>query len=249
MPERISASKTKTFGMCQRQYDYKYNLGNYSPPSQPAMQGIISHEIVAIDMEHKLATGKNMDLQEKLDLVDVKFKESFENGNTEFQDSLEDLVRETRELIQVHHDNFAIKVDPFLIEKKFEVDVYGQKVNGVIDLITKDSWIIDHKFLTKSPSQSEVDRDIQLSFYSLAFRLMFGEVEKGIRLDCTIKTKNKKALTITTSRSNQELEWTAKFIIQVSKAMDSGNYPPNSNGWWCSDKWCPAYDACMNGEY
>ena len=32
MPEKISASKVRTFLQCARKYDHQYNGGNYPPP-------------------------------------------------------------------------------------------------------------------------------------------------------------------------------------------------------------------------
>ena len=91
-PEKIRASKTKTINICPRKYDHQYNRGNYPPPSQPATQGSILHQVVALDYEHKLATGKNMDIQEKLNHVDVLFKEDYEHGNTQYRDLIDDVI-------------------------------------------------------------------------------------------------------------------------------------------------------------
>jgi hypothetical protein len=164
-----------------------------------------------------------------------------------YDDSMDDLIRETRELVQIHHEEIGVRVNPFLVEKPFSVMVEDVELVGVWDLITEDGWIVDNKFYSKSPSQTELDRDIQMSFYSLAYRLMFNEVEKGIRIDAVIKTKNKKALQLTTNRTTEELQWTAKLITQVADAMESGVYPPNPTGWWCDPRFCNAWDNCQFG--
>ena len=89
---------------------------------------------------------------------------------------------------------------------------------------------------------ADLDKDIQMSFYSLAYRLMFNEPEKGIRLDCVIKTKNKKTFQIATNRTTEELQWTVNLIKETAKAMGTGIYPPNPSGWWCSLRWCGVYE-------
>ena len=71
---KLSASKTKKYLQCPRSFEDSYIRGNYPPPSQPATQGSILHQVVALDYEHKLATGKNMDIQEKLNQVDELYK-------------------------------------------------------------------------------------------------------------------------------------------------------------------------------
>jgi len=65
----------------------------------------------------------------------VLFKEDYEHGNTQYRDSVEDVIRETREMVQIHHEDIAVRVDPFLIEKSFEVDVEGIKLVGIQDLL------------------------------------------------------------------------------------------------------------------
>jgi len=188
---KLSASKTKKYLQCPRSFEDSYLRGNWGDPSQPATQGSIAHEAIARGYEYKKEHGKEMDIQDKLDHIDVLFKEDFENGKTNYRDSLEDVIRETRELVLIHHEDIAVRVNPFLIEKNFEVMVEDVQLVGIWDLVDDSGWIIDNKFFSKTPSQAELDRDIQMSFYSLAYRLMFNEVEKGIRLDCVIKIKIK----------------------------------------------------------
>jgi hypothetical protein len=246
---KVSASKVKKYLQCPRSFEDSYLRGNWAPPSQPATQGSIAHEAIARGYEFKKEHGKEMDVRDKLNHIDVLFKEDFKNGNTNYRDSMEDLIRETRELVLIHHEDIAVRVNPFLIEKPFSVMVEDVELVGIWDVIDESGWVIDNKFFSKSPSQSELDRDIQMSFYSLAYRLMFNEVERGIRLDCVIKTKNKKSLQLTTNRTSEELQWTAKLITQVADAMESGNHVPNPTTWLCDPRFCGAYEACQHGGY
>jgi hypothetical protein len=246
---KISASKTKKYLQCPRAFEDSYIRGNWGDPSQPATQGNFAHQAIAEGYEYKLKHGKEMDIEEKLNLIDVLFKEDFENGKTNYRDPLENVIRETRELVLIHHENIAVRTNPFLIEKPFSVMVEDVELVGIWDVISADGWIIDNKFYSKTPSQTELDKDIQMSFYSLAYRLMFNEVEKGIRLDCVIKTKNKKSLQLTTNRTSEELQWTAKMIVQIAQAMESGIYVPNPTTWLCDPRFCGAYEACQHGGY
>ena len=244
---KLSATKVGTYQKCPKKYQLTYLEGNWEPPSQPATQGRIAHEAIAKGYEHKLATGKEMDIEEKFEHIDLAFEQDQAIGNTNYRDLVEDVVRETKEMVQLHHDEIAVRTDPFLIEKSFEVDVDGVQLVGIWDLITKDGWIVDNKFFAKTPSQADLDKDIQLSFYSLAYRLLFNEPEKGIRLDCVIKTKNKKTFQIATNRTTEELQWTVNLIKETAKAMETGIYPPNPSGWWCSPRFCGVWEQCMYG--
>ena len=65
---KISATKVGTYQKCPKKYQLTYLEGNWEPPSQPATQGRIAHEAIAKGYEHKLATGKEMDIEEKFDV-------------------------------------------------------------------------------------------------------------------------------------------------------------------------------------
>ena len=148
-------------------------------------------------------------------------------------------------MVLIHHDDFAVRTAPFLVEKSFEVDVDGVQLVGIWDFVTLDGWIVDNKFFSKTPSQADLDKDVQMSFYSLAYRLMFNEPEKGIRLDCVIKNKNKKSFQIATNRTTEELNWVVNLIKETAQAMETGIYPCNPSGWWCNPRFCGVYEMCM----
>jgi CRISPR/Cas system-associated exonuclease Cas4 (RecB family) len=246
---KLSATKINKFLRCQRSYEDHYLRGNKGEPTQALTLGSICHQAVALGFEFKKDSGKDIDLEEKFKLIDELFDEDRERGTTHYTDSFENVVREAKELVMVHDQDISRKVKPFLIERPFSVNVGDHTLVGVWDLITEDSWIVDYKTYKKTPSQSELDKDLQLGLYSLAYRLEFGEIEKGLRLDCSVKTRVKKTAQLCTSRTNEELEWLIKFIDQVAQQMEAGVYVPNNTGWWCSPQYCSAWDSCQFGGY
>ena len=246
---KLSATKINKFLRCQRSYEDHYLRNNRGEPTQALTLGSICHQAVAMGYEYKKETGKDIDIEEKLKLIDELFAEDQERGTTHYSDSIENVIREAKELVMIHDQDISRRVKPFLIERPFSVNVGEHTLVGVWDLVTEDQWIVDYKTFSKSPSQSDLDRDVQLSLYSLAYRLEFGEVEKGLRLDCSIKTRNKKTVQLCTSRNSDELQWTAKFISQVAEQMEGSVFPPNPTGWWCSPQYCSAWDSCQFGGY
>ena len=246
---KLSATKINKFLRCQRSYEDSYIRGNKGEPTQALTLGSICHQAVAMGYEFKRDTGKDIDLEEKFKLIDQLFDEDREQGATHYIDSFEDAVREAKELVMVHDQDISRRVQPFLIERPFSVDVEGHTLNGVWDLVDTNGWVIDYKTYKKIPSQSELDKDIQLGLYALAYRIEFGECERGLRLDCSVKTRVKKTAQLCTSRSTAELEWLIKFISQVAEQMEGTNFPPNPQGWHCSPQFCSAWDSCQFGGY
>ena len=246
---KLSATKVNKFLRCQRSYEDHYIRNNKSEPTQALTQGSISHQVVAYGFEHKVEHKTDIDLQKKLDLVEELFEEDQRTGNTSYNDPVSDVIKQTREIVTVHDEEISQRVTPVLIEKPFNVDVNGVDLVGVWDLIDEDGTIIDFKTYSKRPSEAEVDRDLQLSFYSLAYRLLFGEIEQGIRLDIVLKQKNMKSLQILTSRTSDELRWTARMIEQIAEQMEGTVFPPSPNGWHCDPRYCGAWDNCQYGNY
>ena len=56
-----------------------------------------------------------------------------------------------------------------------------------------------------------------------------------------------KTFQIATNRTSEELQWTVNLIKETAKAMETGIYPPNPSGWWCSPRWYGVYEQCMYG--
>ncbi len=113
----------------------------------------------------------------------------------------------------------------------FENVAYTLK--GIIDLIEEDGTIVDHKCSKRSPSQVDIDRDIQLSAYQLAYRSIHGQDPKGLRYDYIVRNKAPKTLQCYTERSERDLARFLKLLGYVSKAIEQDIYYPNE-GMLCS---------------
>ena len=82
-------------------------------------------------------------------------------------------------------------MQPVEVEREFLLDTGVTKLplKGYIDLIDDQHYIIDHKTSKRSFPKDAVERDIQLTAYALAYRKLYRQDEKGVRLDAMIRTK------------------------------------------------------------
>jgi hypothetical protein len=133
------------------------------------------------------------------------------------------------------------------VEEEFRVSL-GQDfpfdLLGYWDVVDNQGVIIDNKSYSKSPTQESVNSDLQLSLYSLAYRVKTGQIEKGLRIDSVVKNKTPKVVQIETSRTNSDCQWLLGLIESVAKSIRSGIFYPNPTGYLCSPKWCGYWGLC-----
>ena len=136
------------------------------------------------------------------------------------------------------------RIQPVLVEQKFSVILDDIELIGYWDLIDAKSFIRDNKSKGKTPSEDEVNKDLQFSTYAYGFRKTFGKKEKGIAMDCAIKTKIPRAITIHTTRNDKDMEDIEKIAKGVTLAIKTGIFYPKRDSWVCSERWCGFWGLC-----
>jgi hypothetical protein len=155
------------------------------------------------------------------------------------------------DIVRTFLAGIAPHVQPVEVERRFEVnigkDAEAFRLVGVIDVVDDAGRVRDNKAMAPNrvPNPFELARDIQLSTYSLARRLMTKEVEPELDIDAVIKYAHPEARTLRTARSREGLRMHLNTIGNIAKAIRADAFPRNPTGWWCSAKWCGYWDQCM----
>jgi len=151
--------------------------------------------------------------------------------------------------IKTHHKEIAPLVEPQFVEEKRTVALGGENfaydLTGVLDVVDTADTVIDNKLLGKTPNQADLDKDIQLSTYSLLYRLWQRKAESKLRLDIVVKNKLPKAVQLETQRSREGLRMHLNTMGHIAKAIEAEAFPMNPTGWWCSPKFCGYWSRCM----
>lgn len=117
---------------------------------------------------------------------------------------------------------------------------------GVDPLAIRPRIVVDFKTATKSKRQADADSSVQLSFYAIAAELLFDAPPDEVRLDVAVLGKTSVERQILTSRRG-EADFAAleRRVVAVSRAIQSGVFPPASPGaWWCDPRYCGYYSTC-----
>ena len=121
-------------------------------------------------------------------------------------------------------------------------EVLEVRLRGRFDLVEEGDVVVDLKTAARTLEQGGLERHLQLSVYALAYLLLHGTIPT-LRLDMLLKTKQPKFERLTTTRSLEELSWTAHLLVSVADSIDAGHFFPNPS-WRCSE--CEYFGHCAS---
>ena len=133
-------------------------------------------------------------------------------------------------------DNFI--VTPQMLEKSFRIGYNGLTFSGKIDGVF-DGLVVDYK--TGRRVVEDISKDHQLTLYSLAYRSLTNNKERGL---CLYYVRMNKKLYTERDEDDYKVlcEKCAKFLENLAK----GNFDYTSNQGQC--KWCEVSKYCLRGE-
>lgn len=126
------------------------------------------------------------------------------------------------------------------VEQPFEIPIREHVLSGRFDRVDRighDEYeIIDYKAAKRVPAQAEVDADLQLGIYALAFKLTTGKLPM---VSFYFLPKNTK---VTSRRTEREIRRTRSGLDAVVEKMLSGRYFEPQEGIEC--RWCDYKRYC-----
>jgi PD-(D/E)XK nuclease superfamily len=121
---------------------------------------------------------------------------------------------------------------------------YAYLFDSIIDITDSAGVVRENKTAARMMSQADADKLIDLSQYAVAKRIQTGKVETGLAVDIAIKNKNPKAETVTTQRSIEQIRFHLDRIGHMSRSINAESFPPNTDWWGCSPKYCGYWSIC-----
>lgn len=240
----LSYSQISTFQICPLHYKLQYILKIPTPPKAALSFGSSIHNALR-DLYVAVKSGEKPTekLTNKL-LKDNWTEEGYESKSHE----KESYKRGEKMLSEYLEKEFDAKNLPMVVEKMFKVPLRkgeGREnflmIGGRIDRVDGQNGkieIIDYKTGERIPTQSQVDKDLQLSLYALAATSIkeepFDRKPEDVELSLYYLEEQKK---ITTKRTADELEKAKEEIFKIRKEIEE------------SDFRCSGHIFCNNCEY
>jgi len=253
--DHYSFSQINTFIRCAYQYLFRYILGYKIPPPSALVFGSTTHEALEYNFKQKIESHQDVELSKvqgawanQWDL-NLKKNVGMEFAEDETKDSMLD---EGIKLITNYHELVAPTIQPLVVEEPFPDNLIipgiSKPIVGRIDLIDDKDFIIDHKTSKKSPTQDTINKDGQLTMYSMAYKEKYKELPKGLRMDYLVRTKKPQYPQYPTTRTEAHIEAFKVTLVQVVRAIEAGIFYPNPHNYLCSEKSCGFWKFCEGGK-
>lgn len=249
----ISISQLTTYLQCPRQYYFQYIKAiPWAMTPAAVVFGSVIHEAIEV-INRSIMNGNVIDREESVSIFNKAWLAKVESETIQWKSAEDsaDLLVKGIELVGIYHDGFnANKVRDVELEFRLPIldtatglFIESHDVVGKIDAISDAGDIIEIKTASKTPSQLDIDNNLQLTLYSYAYRMLYGQPEDKLMVISLIKTKEAQVVTLKTTRTEANYTRLFKLIESVLKAIDNGLFYTNPlNIWGC--KSCQFLEEC-----
>ncbi|HZD18618.1 MAG TPA: PD-(D/E)XK nuclease family protein [Actinomycetota bacterium] len=243
---RLSYSSINTYETCPAKFRFQYE-DRLPQAASPALAfGDSLHRALHLFHARPVPVAPSLpDLLEMLDLGWVS--DGFANVSEE--QAYRDHGRQV--LTQYHHDNAGSYRIPAASEFRFQIQIDGIQVSGVLDRMDRIPGggyeIIDYKTNRRLPPRSRIDQDLQLSIYHLAAQQVWGIEPERLTLYYLLPGQR-----MTTTRSRRDLEQLRRRIAVVAERIGAGKFEPRQNPLcdWCDyQALCPLFRHRFEREH
>jgi putative RecB family exonuclease len=248
-PRVISISQVNAYLGCPLKYRFQY-VDKIPRPWRIAAMAFGSSVHAAVEWFHReRLAGRSPELTDVLKVFDADwYAQNVEPLVFSERESREGLAEKGRAMLQLYVES-CNGTKPVAVEQPFELDladpetgeVLEVRLRGVIDLIEDGDVLVDLKTAGRTLESGGLERHLQLSTYALAFLLLQQRMPK-LRLDMLLKTAKPRLERHETTRSLEDLSWTARLIREVALAIETEHFFPNPS-WRCTE--CEYYAQCQ----
>jgi hypothetical protein len=247
------------FDRCPRQYEFRYVEGLRIPPASAMVIGTGVHGSAELDLRSKRDIGLLLPDDAIRDAARDSLNAAWDKEGVNLDDEEKllgekivrgEAVAQTIALAVLHHKELAPVLLPKHIERPFTVELKGFPVDlsGTIDLQESNGTVRDLKTRKASPPDGLADASLDLSCYGLAAKALDGASPPKLAMDFLVKNKNVKLVTQETTRSEAAYRAFLMRVEVVSRAIESGIFPPCSpDNWACSRRFCGFFSRCPWG--
>jgi putative RecB family exonuclease len=248
--ERVtSLSQVNTYLGCPLKYRFQY-VDQIPRPWRAAAMAFGSSVHAAVEWFHReRLAGRNPGLATTLKVFDADwYAQNVEPLVFSERESKDALAEKGRVMLQLYAESVN-GVMPVAVEQPFDLDLADPetgellevRLRGIIDLVEEGETLVDLKTAGRTLEQGGLERHLQLSTYALAFFLLNGSIPR-LRLDMLLKTAKPRLERHETTRTLQDLGWTARLIAATEAAIVTEHFYPNPS-WRCSE--CEYFAHCQ----
>lgn len=248
-PRVLSVSQVNCYLGCPLKYRFQY-VDKIPRPWRVAAMAFGTSVHAAVEWFHKgRLEGRTPAIEAVLNVFDADwYAQNTEPLVCPEKESQDSLLQKGRAMLQLYVESCNGTL-PVAVEHFFELDLSDPetgedlevRLRGVIDLVEEGETLVDLKTAGRTLEAGGLERHLQLSTYALAHLLLHGSIPK-LRLDMLLKTAKPRLERHETTRSIEDLSWTARLIREVSLAIETEHFFP-SPSWRCTE--CEYFAHCQ----
>jgi len=228
---RLSYSKLSTFWDCGFRYRLQYLEKLPGKPKPHLRFGKSLHQ--ALHQFYTFPGTGKPDREYLLDAYRAAWPRQNE-GSRRFRE-------QGLQLLERFYDiNIATYQRPYWVEEPFRVPIGGHRFVGRFDRVDhlggKRFEVLDYKAERRVPTQTEVDEDLQLTLYALAFAKLTGDIPSLVMYHLRTNTP------ITTTRTQACLTIAERQVGDAAERMLAGEALEPRRGQEC--RWCDFRRYC-----
>ena len=245
----LSVSQVNCYLGCPLNYRFRY-VDKIPRPWRVAAMAFGTSVHAAVEWFHKeRMSGGSPELAEVLKVFDADwYAQNTEPLVFSERESKDSLAEKGRAMLQLYVES-TNGTKAVAVEQGWELDLADPetgelldvRLRGIIDLVEEGDVLVDLKTAGRTLESGGLERHLQLSTYALAYLLIHGSIPK-LRLDMLLKTAKPRLERHETTRSIEDLVWTARLIQEVSAAIETEHFFPNPS-WRCTE--CEYYAHCQ----
>ncbi|HLD92175.1 MAG TPA: UvrD-helicase domain-containing protein [Patescibacteria group bacterium] len=223
----LSVSQIETFKDCPLHYKLKYIYKLPTTTSASISFGVSIHNTL------KDFFGMKADKNKK-ELLNLYKQNWIEEGYLNKKHKQEFYKEGENYLLEFIKKGYDKKIKTLATEQKFILPIDKTlKIGGTIDRVDDLGGgrfeVIDYKTGANIPTQKEVDKDLQLSFYALAVSNLYNVKPEDIKLSLYyFKTQEK----IITRRTKKDLDKVKEEILKIREEIEKSDFKCN-NSYFC----------------
>lgn len=267
----FSVSQLLTYQKCPLHYKFRYIDGLKIPPISAMTLGSSVHAALEHNFRQKIESHKDLKVNDVLDAFSDSFdlaKPETLWGKDEKPDKVKDdgvnlvcayhtgkdrqgepfiyreLNQKTRKYEKKPVKALSPTIQPLMVEEEFEVnfDNVDYKFIGRMDVVDDKNRVRDTKTSARTPTQDQVDTDLQMTAYSMGYRVKTGKIEKGLMMDYIVKNGIPKVVSVSTKRTEEDIHRLLNLMGRIAHAIDSEVFYCSCNPIFCNPNNCGYWD-------
>jgi hypothetical protein len=251
----LSLSQLRLLLGCARQWRLQYLDGLRPPPTVDLVVGVVWHAAIEDHLGRRLR-GEPADPGASGAALAAAWAREAARPDVDWRGRPPEAARRLSErLFAAYLRDLAPLVAPVAVEAPFSVAVPGAPgwtLDGRIDAVADDGWLIDQKTARTPYTPEQVDADLQALAYLWAWRELHGAGAPGVAFHVAVKPSpgaGPAGAVVTqelvTRRTPAQLDWFAGLLREAVRQVEAAALPPDPGYRWSHR--CPAVWAarCM----